>query len=163
MPSNRARLTANPRPPYETESLIGFGTALATYSPVTHPCFGTFQMSHSVTSILSQIRTFQTQMGQPTVSPLTEVPRSNAIQGLVAPQEIQGPSFTETLRGAIAGVNDAQQKSGALAKSFELGEPGADLAKVMVASQQSQIAFRATVEVRNRLVQAYQDVMNMPL
>jgi len=37
------------------------------------------------------------------------------------------------------------------------------LAKVMVASQQSQIAFRATVEVRNRLVQAYQDVMNMPL
>ncbi|MBM9924556.1 flagellar hook-basal body complex protein FliE, partial [Stenotrophomonas lactitubi] len=42
-------------------------------------------------------------------------------------------------------------------------EPGADLAKVMVASQQSQIAFRATVEVRNRLVQAYQDVMNMPL
>ena len=61
------------------------------------------------------------------------------------------------------GVNDAQQKSGALAKSFELGEPGADLAKVMVASQQSQIAFRATVEVRNRLVQAYQDVMNMPL
>ncbi|MEN5264141.1 flagellar hook-basal body complex protein FliE [Stenotrophomonas sp. TWI587] len=120
-------------------------------------------MSHSVTSILSQIRTFQTQMGQPAVSPLTEAPRSNAIQGLVSPQEIQGPSFTETLRGAIAGVNDAQQKSGALAKSFELGEPGADLAKVMVASQQSQIAFRATVEVRNRLVQAYQDVMNMPL
>ena len=72
-------------------------------------------------------------------------------------------SQQNTLRGAIAGVNDAQQKSGALAKAFELGEPGADLAKVMVASQQSQIAFRATVEVRNRLVQAYQDVMNMPL
>ena len=57
----------------------------------------------------------------------------------------------------------AQQKSGALAKAFEMGDPSADLAKVMVASQQSQIAFRATVEVRNRLVQAYQDVMNMPL
>ena len=49
------------------------------------------------------------------------------------------------------------------AKAFEMGDPSADLAKVMVASQQSQIAFRATVEVRNRLVQAYQDVMNMPL
>ncbi|MEK0266040.1 flagellar hook-basal body complex protein FliE [Stenotrophomonas rhizophila] len=119
-------------------------------------------MSHSVTSILSQIRTFQTQMGQPAVSPLTEAPQQ-CHPGPGVPQEIQGPSFTETLRGAIAGVNDAQQKSGALAKSFELGEPGADLAKVMVASQQSQIAFRATVEVRNRLVQAYQDVMNMPL
>ena len=50
-----------------------------------------------------------------------------------------------------------------LAAAFERGEPGADLAKVMVASQQSSLAFRATVEVRNRLVQAYQDVMNMPL
>ena len=118
-------------------------------------------MSHSVTSILSQIRTYQTQVGQS-----VETPQTNAlqgVQGLVAPQDVQGPSFTETLRGAIAGVNEAQQKSGALARAFELGEPGADLAKVMVASQQSQIAFRATVEVRNRLVQAYQDVMNMPL
>ncbi|WP_108780052.1 flagellar hook-basal body complex protein FliE, partial [Xanthomonas fragariae] len=75
----------------------------------------------------------------------------------------QAPSFSETLRGAIGGVNEAQQKSGALAKAFEMGDPSADLARVMVASQQSQVAFRATVEVRNRLVQAYQDVMNMPL
>ncbi|WP_313348447.1 flagellar hook-basal body complex protein FliE [Stenotrophomonas sp.] len=119
-------------------------------------------MSHSVTSILSQIRSYQTQVGQP-ISPLAETPQTNALQGLVSPQNVHGPSFTETLRGAIAGVNEAQQKSGALARAFELGEPGADLAKVMVASQQSQIAFRATVEVRNRLVQAYQDVMNMPL
>ena len=72
-------------------------------------------------------------------------------------------SFTDTLQGALADVNRAQQVSGALAAAFERGEPGADLAKVMVASQQSQLAFRATVEVRNRLVQAYQDVMNMPL
>ncbi|WNH50355.1 MULTISPECIES: flagellar hook-basal body complex protein FliE [Stenotrophomonas] len=118
-------------------------------------------MSHSVTSILSQIRSYQTQVTQP-VGPL-ETPQTNALQGLAAPQDVQGASFTDTLRGAIAGVNEAQQKSGALARAFELGEPGADLAKVMVASQQSQIAFRATVEVRNRLVQAYQDVMNMPL
>ncbi|AWH49528.1 flagellar hook-basal body complex protein FliE [Stenotrophomonas sp. SAU14A_NAIMI4_5] len=122
-------------------------------------------MSHSVTSILSQIRSYQTQMGQPaTLNPLAEAPRSNALPGAVLDaSQVQPASFTDTLRGAIAGVNDAQQKSGALAKAFELGEPGADLAKVMVASQQSQIAFRATVEVRNRLVQAYQDVMNMPL
>jgi flagellar hook-basal body complex protein FliE len=44
-----------------------------------------------------------------------------------------------------------------------MGDPRADLARVMVAMQQSQVAFRATVEVRNRLVQAYQDVMNMPI
>ena len=119
-------------------------------------------MSHSVTSVLSQIRTFQTQLTP--VQPAADAPRSNAIEGLVTGQPAQQvPSFTDTLRGAVQGVNDAQQKSGALARAFELGEPGADLARVMVASQQSQVAFRATVEVRNRLVQAYQDVMNMPL
>ncbi|WP_442684346.1 flagellar hook-basal body complex protein FliE [Stenotrophomonas sp. JC08] len=118
-------------------------------------------MSHSVNSILSQIRTFQTQVG-PT-APLADIRRSDAINGMVTGQPVSAPSFSETLQGAIKGVNDAQQKSGALAVAFERGEPGADLAQVMVASQQSQIAFRATVEVRNRLVQAYQDVMNMPL
>jgi flagellar hook-basal body complex protein FliE len=50
-----------------------------------------------------------------------------------------------------------------VAQAFELGDPNADLVKVMIASQQSQIALRATVEVRNRVVQAYQDIMNMPL
>jgi flagellar hook-basal body complex protein FliE len=155
--------TASPATPTKLNRAAVSARHLQRIHSKPHPSFGTFQMSHSVTSVLSQIRTLQTQMGQSAVSPLTEAPKSNAIQGLVSPQEVQGPSFTETLRGAIAGVNEAQQKSGALAKSFELGEPGADLAKVMVASQQSQIAFRATVEVRNRLVQAYQDVMNMPL
>ena len=47
--------------------------------------------------------------------------------------------------------------------TIRTGDPRADLARVMVAMQQSSVAFRATVEVRNRLVQAYQDVMNMPV
>lgn len=118
-------------------------------------------MSHSITSVLSQIRSLQNQVGQ--AAPSGDVPRSNAIQGLTEGTAVTGPSFSQTLQGAINGVNEAQQKSGQLAAAFERGEAGADLAKVMVASQQSQIAFRATVEVRNRLVQAYQDVMNMPL
>ncbi|WMJ69114.1 flagellar hook-basal body complex protein FliE [Stenotrophomonas sp. 24(2023)] len=123
-------------------------------------------MSHSVTSILSQIRSYQSQITQPTTVLPTgnEAPRDNAIAPTALGATQAAPaSFTETLRGALSSVNQAQQTSGQLARDFELGVPGADLAKVMVASQQSQIAFRATVEVRNRLVQAYQDVMNMPL
>lgn len=126
-------------------------------------------MTDSISSVLSQIRAYQTQLGQaPRVA--GDMARSDAIQGLPgglqAPGQagaVGGTSFSETLRGAINGVSEAQAKSGALQRAFELGEPGADLARVMVASQQSQVAFRATVEVRNRLVQAYQDVMNMPL
>jgi len=126
-------------------------------------------MTDSISSVLSQIRAYQSQLGQAT-GVGGDLARSDAIQGLqggvLAPGQAgaaSAPSFSETLRGAINGVSAAQEKAGALQRAFELGEPGADLARVMVASQESQVAFRATVEVRNRLVQAYQDVMNMPL
>ncbi|MBD9368303.1 flagellar hook-basal body complex protein FliE [Xanthomonas sp. XNM01] len=122
-------------------------------------------MSHSIDSVLSQIRSYQTQLGQG-ARPVNDVVRGDAIDVRAlqqGPAVSSVPSFSETLRGALEGVNGAQQRAGALAQAFERGEPGADLARVMIASQQSQVAFRATVEVRNRLVQAYQDVMNMPL
>ena len=124
-------------------------------------------MSHSVNSILSQIRSYQSQVAQ--AVPKADVARSNAIGGLNGLDGVNGtqgtaaPSFSQTLQGALAGVNQSQQTASTLAAAFERGDPNADLARVMVASQQSQLAFRATVEVRNRLVQAYQDVMNMPL
>lgn len=126
-------------------------------------------MTDSISSVLSQIRTYQSQLGKATQG-AGDVARSDAIQGLTgglqAPGQVggaTGPSFSDTLRSALNGVSEAQARSGALQAAFERGEPGADLARVMVASQQSSVAFRATVEVRNRLVQAYQDVLNMPL
>ena len=120
-------------------------------------------MSHSVNSILSQIRSFQTQASSLRVDPAIDAPAGNPLSLPGSEPVANQPSFTETLRGALASVNQTQQEAGQLARAFELGDPSADLAKVMVAAQQSQIAFKATVEVRNRLVQAYQDVMNMPL
>ncbi len=116
-------------------------------------------MTDSVSSILSQIRSYQNQLGS--TRALEQVPNPNAVQ--FGQPAVQAPSFGESLQNALKGVNEAQKNAGALAQAFELGDPRADLARVMVASQQSQVAFRATVEVRNRLVQAYQDVMNMPL
>jgi flagellar hook-basal body complex protein FliE len=75
----------------------------------------------------------------------------------------RGPGFVATLQSTLRQVNETQMESARLAQAFEMGDPRADLVKVMLASQESQVAFRAVVEVRNRLVQAYQDVMNMPL
>lgn len=114
-----------------------------------------------VTSILSQIRSYQHQMGTGALESNPGAFAPNRV-GLEQPG-VKAPSFGETLQNALEGVNGAQKNAGALAQAFELGDPRADLARVMVAAQQSQVAFRATVEVRNRLVQAYQDVMNMPL
>lgn len=84
-------------------------------------------------------------------------------QGGVAPEETGQANFGDLLSKSINSVNETQQKAGALKTSFELGEPGVDLAEVMIAVQKSSVSFQAMVEVRNKLVDAYKDVMNMPV
>ena len=71
--------------------------------------------------------------------------------------------MTELLKASIDQVNTSQQNAGALAQSFEAGAPNADLGEVMVALQKADISFKAMTEVRNRLVNAYQEIMNMPV
>jgi len=121
-------------------------------------------MPHSVTSILAHIRSLHAQMPpQGAVSGLDASAPGRVPGSLDRADGVQTPSFIQTLKHAMEGVNAAQQHASALAAGFERGDPGADLAQVMVAAQHSQVAFRATVEVRNRLLQAYQDVLNMPV
>lgn len=119
-------------------------------------------MSESISSILQQIRSYQSQASERGTGLNLEPIASPASLDTAKPAPA-GSSFTDTLRDAINGVNDAQKNAGNLAQAFELGDPRAGLASVMVAAQQSQVAFRATVEVRNRLVQAYQDILSMPV
>lgn len=109
-------------------------------------------MSDAIASVLSQIRNLQGQIG--TVRPGAEAPAAPANQG---------PGFAATLQETLGRVNDKQLESSRLQTAYQTGAPGVDLVRVMLASQEAQIGFRATVEVRNRLVQAYQDIMNMPL
>jgi len=71
--------------------------------------------------------------------------------------------FSSMFKQAIDHVNAVQKESGALKKSFEQGDPRVDLTQVMVASQKASIAFQATLSVRNKLVDAYKEVMNMPI
>ncbi|MDE2086080.1 MAG: flagellar hook-basal body complex protein FliE [Xanthomonadaceae bacterium] len=69
--------------------------------------------------------------------------------------------FATLLRQSIAAVGDTQMEAGRMAASFERGDPGADLAKTMIAVQKADLALRTTVAVQNKLVGAYQDIMNM--
>ncbi|HHH13122.1 MAG TPA: flagellar hook-basal body complex protein FliE, partial [Thiolapillus brandeum] len=61
----------------------------------------------------------------------------------------------------IRKVNELQQNATAMATAFEKGDPNVDLAEVMVELQKASVSFTAMVEVRNKLLTAYQDVMNM--
>ena len=119
-------------------------------------------MTDAISSILSQIRAHEMRMRGPDAAPGNAIAPSALAPAAVGAGQA-APGFQQTLSNAIDDVSRTQNTSGALQQAFELGDPRADLARVMVAMQQSQVAFRATVEVRNRLVQAYQDVMNMPI
>ncbi len=74
-----------------------------------------------------------------------------------------GADFASALKGALDQVASTQQKALGVARDFELGQGDASLHDVMVAMQKANIAFQGAVQVRNRLVAAYQDVMNMPI
>ncbi len=71
--------------------------------------------------------------------------------------------FAAMLKQSIDSVNQAQQTSSTLATDFESGKPGVSLAEVMIASQKASVSFQAMLQVRNKLVDAYKDVMSMPL
>jgi len=73
------------------------------------------------------------------------------------------PSFGDLMTQAINNVNEAQQKSSSMADSYEKGVAGIDITDVMIASQKATVSFQAMVQVRNKLVDAYKDVMNMPI
>ncbi|MCU7843112.1 MAG: flagellar hook-basal body complex protein FliE [Candidatus Thiodiazotropha sp. (ex Monitilora ramsayi)] len=71
--------------------------------------------------------------------------------------------FGALLKQSIDKVNDIQQEASAMRTAFEKGESDMDLAQVMVAAQKSSLSFEAMVQVRNKLIEAYKDVMNMPI
>ena len=79
-----------------------------------------------------------------------------------APVANQPASFADTLNTALAQVNDGQQQTAKLSEAYERGET-VDIAKVMLARQQASVGFEATLQVRNKLLAAYKDIMSMPV
>jgi len=71
--------------------------------------------------------------------------------------------FAKLLKQGIDSVNAAQSKSTDLATKFERGVPGVELPQVMLEMQKANVSFRALTEVRNKFVEAYREIMNMPL
>lgn len=72
-------------------------------------------------------------------------------------------SFGQMLKEAINNVNDLQQTTNDLRTRFDMGDRSVSLSDVMIAGQKSSIAFEATVQVRNKVLEAYKTIMNMPV
>jgi flagellar hook-basal body complex protein FliE len=71
--------------------------------------------------------------------------------------------FGNAFQQALNQVNDLTQNADQLKTKYELGDQSVSLAEVMIASQKASLGFEAAVRVRNKVVEAYQDIMNMPV
>jgi flagellar hook-basal body complex protein FliE len=69
--------------------------------------------------------------------------------------------FATLMKQSLDQVNEAQSSAKSLATAFERGDPGVELPEVMVALQKASVSFQAISQVRNKLLNAYQEVMNM--
>ncbi len=84
-------------------------------------------------------------------------------QTVADPTQANGAAgdFSALLKQSIDGVNGLQKNSGKVGNAFVMGDPNVSLAEVMIAKQKSGIAFQATVQVRNKLLEAYKQIMAM--
>lgn len=74
-----------------------------------------------------------------------------------------GVDFAQVLQTALEDVSSAQKEARAMSNEFSAGNPDVNLQDVMVNLQKASLSFQQMVQVRNRLVSAYQDIMNMPV
>jgi flagellar hook-basal body complex protein FliE len=115
--------------------------------------------SLQIDAVLSQIRAMQSQI-RGVGAPTNEVAQiANAANGVQAPAN----SFANVMKQGLDQVNQTQQRAADLATQFERGVPGVELPQVMLEMQKASVSFRAVTEVRNKLVDAYQTIMNMSI
>ena len=100
-------------------------------------------------SVLAHIRAVQGSIGSASATD-------------VAPRETgEASGFGVMLKQAMSAVNTQQQASESLAARFQSGDPNTSIAEVVVEMQKASISFQAMAEARNRIVEAYREIMNM--
>jgi flagellar hook-basal body complex protein FliE len=106
--------------------------------------------------VLAQIRSISQTTRAGAAGPAGAAGAAGAVGGI-------DNGFAKLLKQGIDSVNSAQSKATDLATKFERGVPGVELPQVMLEMQKANISFRALTEVRNKFVDAYREIMNMPL
>lgn len=105
---------------------------------------------------LSAIENLLSQMRQ-----VAEAAANMSVRSLEASAPEGG--FAAELARSLTRVSEMQNTATAQAQAFQAGDPGVSLNDVMIDMQKAGIAFQATMQVRNRLIQAYQEIASMPV
>ena len=107
-----------------------------------------------IEAMVAQLRAAGARATPASVNPLASSP-------LQAPQGAGAVDFQTALKSSLDQVNQVQLQSQQLAERFEMGDSSVSLSDAMISLQKSSIALQQTVQVRNKLVSAYQEIMNM--
>jgi len=101
-------------------------------------------------SLLAQMQSMATEAGSTKINSIPSVNNSSQ-------------DFGNLLKNAINTVNDLQHDAGAKKTAFEMGDRSISLAETMISASKAGLAFSATVQVRNKFVEAYKEIMSMPV
>jgi flagellar hook-basal body complex protein FliE len=117
--------------------------------------------SHSnIQSMLQTLRSYQTQAAGGIDDDGNKV---GGLNGLNGSQKTQGPAdFGDLVRQTVESVNNNQMQASKVAAAYERGE-GVPLTDVVLSMQKSSLSFEATLQVRNKVLKAYEDILNMPV
>jgi len=88
---------------------------------------------------------------------------TSELQPNLKTEDVAGANFGEIMKQAVDKVSEQQGIASSMMTGFENGTGDASLAEVMVSMQKASLSFQAMTEVRNKLIDAYQQVMNMPI
>lgn len=102
----------------------------------------------NIDQMVNQLRAVAAQAAGPSASQPTPVAES-------------GQDFAALLKSAVDEVNSAQMDAKQLTRQFEAGDPDVNLQDVVLSLQKASLSFQTMVQVRNKLVSAYQEIMNM--
>ena len=118
---------------------------------------------NSQSNIQSMLQTLRSYQSQAAGGMDEEGNKVGGLNGLSGSQGPQGPSgFGDLVRQTVDKVNANQMEATKIASSYERGE-GVPLTDVVLSMQKSSLSFEATLQVRNKVLKAYEDILNMPV
>jgi flagellar hook-basal body complex protein FliE len=123
--------------------------------------------SSRIEAMMAQLKAAASKPAMPSAASALNAGGIGGIGGLGKPGGAEGVessskvSFSDALKAQLENVSNAQNQADEMGKRFAAGDDSVSLSDTMIAMQKASITFQATVQVRNKLVSAYHDIMNM--
>lgn len=123
--------------------------------------------SSRIEAMMAQLKAAASKPAMPSAGSASSALASGGIGGLgklggaEAAESSSKVSFSDALKAQLENVSKAQNQADDMGKRFAAGDDSVSLSDTMIAMQKASITFQATVQVRNKLVSAYHDIMNM--